>query len=322
MSLSALPVQELWDRIIDCLHDSPCSLRACALACRAFTSRAQSLIFHTIHAPVDPIDCGAFEVERIDELKARLKRFRTLSSVLLTSPNTGFLISRVQRLDIHTSSPQVIAALAGVPWSNVLTLRLKNIPHLSDIVKPVQDLVAIPSLQHLELRFAPTVYGGYLLTPSSFSTILRAVREELSSLSLGLCNPYPFSPSSTLNRDLPTVSWQGNGHARIRTLQLDHSPGIIPLLFALSSGPAPVLDLSYVNTLHLQRSWNPVLHELLQRCGQKVETLHLDAFDDKITTLSFDHFPNLCEVICPNAADWTPSSQLFRGLPKHVLVRK
>ncbi|KAJ7062475.1 hypothetical protein C8F01DRAFT_100158 [Mycena amicta] len=316
MSLSALPVRELWETIIDHLHDSPPSLNACALTCRTFTSRAQAHIFHTIHVPVDPLDCGAFDQERIAELRLRMKRYQQLSNLLLSSPNTAFLVSRIRRLEIHSSSLEIITLFAGIPWTNVHTLRLKNVPHLPEIISAVQSLVSTASLEELELRFAPTVYGGYRLTPAHFSAILCTIAAGVRVLSLGLCNPYPLSSSQ-----LHSALVGGQSAPRIRILQLDHSPGIISLLLALSSEPDAVIDCNFLHTLHLKGSWSAALDSFLIQCGQNVEELYLAAYDEGIANLRLDYLPSLTEVVCPNAADWESSSVLMRSLPRDCCVR-
>nr|GAT46951.1 predicted protein [Mycena chlorophos] len=331
MALFALPVQELWDRIIDHLNDSPSSLCACARTCRAFTWRAQSHIFRAIRAPVEPLDCGEFDEKRALELQRRLARFRRLSRTLLRSPNAAFLVSRVRALQIHASSPEITDILAKVPWTNVRTLHLKNISHVPPAVEAVRALVSIPSLEDLELRFAPTTFGGYRVPETDLAAILVAISPNVRILRLGLCNPYSYGPVRLLSSlTLPPS---------IQTFILDHSPGIVPLLCAMNDarlGPR----FTRITTLHLRNSWSPALDNFLRSCGANVEVLHVDAFgktlsfnfwsnyskiwaDQGLETLRLDCFPNLRQLVCPNAAEWTPARTLLDKFQhgEAVLVR-
>ncbi|KAJ7481903.1 hypothetical protein FB451DRAFT_1030631, partial [Mycena latifolia] len=48
MLTPSLPVQELWDYILDYLQDSPEDLESCSLVCQSFVPRAQSHLFREI----------------------------------------------------------------------------------------------------------------------------------------------------------------------------------------------------------------------------------------------------------------------------------
>ncbi|KAF7362894.1 hypothetical protein MVEN_00639700 [Mycena venus] len=103
MVTASLSVQELWDHIVDELHQSPQDLRACSLVCRSFVSRAQSHVFSYIRVGGNVI---------------------RLAGLLTSSPH---LIPYIRHLYFENCGAESIALLHSVfVGSHVETITLKN----------------------------------------------------------------------------------------------------------------------------------------------------------------------------------------------------
>jgi hypothetical protein len=97
MKASSLLVQELWDEILDYLHSSRTDLLSTALACHAFTARAQMHLFYFIR------------------FNNRLTPTR-LAEILWSSPH---LVVLIRDLYIQPCTAQFLTPIAQVPWSHV-----------------------------------------------------------------------------------------------------------------------------------------------------------------------------------------------------------
>ncbi|KAJ7877545.1 hypothetical protein B0H14DRAFT_3782692 [Mycena olivaceomarginata] len=99
-----LPVQELWDQIVDELHQSRKDLEPCTLVCRALVARGQSYTFRYIHL--------------MDGL-----RVNRLGRLLTSSPH---LIPHIRHLSLRNCGAESFIPLQRIPWSNVETLTLMD----------------------------------------------------------------------------------------------------------------------------------------------------------------------------------------------------
>ncbi|KAJ7866018.1 hypothetical protein B0H14DRAFT_3595224 [Mycena olivaceomarginata] len=130
-----LPIQELWDHIIDQLHRSQEDLQSCSLVCRALVARAQSHAFSYIHI----------------ESRVHSNRFTRL----LKTSSSPHLIPYIHHLHFKNCGGLSISPLDLIPWSNLDTLTLhrhssSRIAFYCHVLEELQTLVALPSMRRLK----------------------------------------------------------------------------------------------------------------------------------------------------------------------------
>ncbi|KAF7332776.1 hypothetical protein MKEN_00161300 [Mycena kentingensis (nom. inval.)] len=300
MALALLPVQELWDRILDHLHDSTPALNAVALANSAFTRHAQSLLFETVVVPAEPLACDFYVEECEYEIEGYLARVQRLTGGLLACPD-AFLLSRIRVLDIHSSSAAILHLLAGVPFTHVDTLRLLGVPQAPDVVEDLAALVAIPSLEEVEMRFMPGF--GYRFSDVQLRTVFGALAPGVRVLKLSSCHPYRFLPPSSRTQ-------QTRAHLRpqLRKLELTHSAWLFPLLF----NDAP-FDFSRLESISLTNSWGDGVDEFLLLAGENAEELYVDELDKMVALTAIEMLPCLERLVCSNIDDGEVVTAILAG---------
>ncbi|KAF7332787.1 hypothetical protein MKEN_00162400 [Mycena kentingensis (nom. inval.)] len=287
LALELLPVQDLWDLILDHLADSPPALAAAALTHRALTPRAHSLLFATVVVPAEPLACDFFLNQCMEEIARYLTRIRRLTSCLLSAPDSYRILSRIHTLDIHSSSPAIIHLLAGVPFTHLRTLRMTAVPQFRsrELVEDLCALVAVPSLEEVDLRFALGVW--YRFTDAELREVFTALAPGVRTLRLASCHPYgdPTQPVLTPTRAHAT-------RPQLRTLALANC-AYLPLLHNL--------DFSRLRELRLADSSScDALHFL---AGTSVEELYVDELDIVIARAALELFPSLTGLVCSKVKD-------------------
>jgi hypothetical protein len=166
MEASSLVVQELWDAIIDYLHDSPKDLLSSALVCRAFVHRAQIHLFHSIVIASDR-DPGAVSAIQ-------------LSSILAHSPH---LIRYICDLTIGQCDTETLAPIVEVAWSHIFAIALV---HLDDSLAPALDLIGIfVSLSSLrKITFQSNAWEA-----AHLHAVLAICNPSVHSLAFHSCSP-------------------------------------------------------------------------------------------------------------------------------------
>ncbi|KAJ7935789.1 hypothetical protein B0H13DRAFT_2462637 [Mycena leptocephala] len=188
MAAPGLPIQELWDEVIDSIHDSTVDLKSTSLVCRSFVARAQSHIFRQIalFATKAPRTTG--------DMAARLR------NLMAFSPH---LISHVQVLYLPTADEETLISVTDIRWSHVhsVVLGFSRPTLLSPGMATLRSLLReIPQLSHLtatvDARF--TLSGNQLTTaPHIKSLILHGPGLEcltlpgLGRLEMGLVPQFP-----------------------------------------------------------------------------------------------------------------------------------
>ncbi|KAJ6525917.1 hypothetical protein DFH09DRAFT_1416193 [Mycena vulgaris] len=132
--------QELLNRIIDFLHDSPIDLKACALVSSAFVYEAQSHIFKAL-------SIGHFgaTTSDIDALWSRCQE------TLHTSPH---LVQQIHRL---TLSPplitiDILSSICTFPFTHLKEIRVSPFILSHPIAIALQQLFGLPTLRFVAFR--------------------------------------------------------------------------------------------------------------------------------------------------------------------------
>ncbi|KAJ7140590.1 hypothetical protein C8R43DRAFT_1131528 [Mycena crocata] len=99
-----LPVQELWEHVIDSVH-SIAELNSCSLVCHAFVARAQSHIFRSI-----------FINGPLSSILAQHELSNRLTGLMASSPH---LVRYVEAITIVAFDEEVLAAIAGITWPHL-----------------------------------------------------------------------------------------------------------------------------------------------------------------------------------------------------------
>ncbi|KAJ7257538.1 hypothetical protein B0H12DRAFT_1232571 [Mycena haematopus] len=141
MATSVLQIQELCDYIVDFLHNSPGSLKACALVSRALASSAQYHLFYEVRFGngIKWNDGGACH------------RF---CAIIASSPHLGPLVQRIQA----SFTPDVLGQLCELKLPNLRDLVLFR--PLKDNIRATNStcvayaarLLSFPSIRHVKLQ--------------------------------------------------------------------------------------------------------------------------------------------------------------------------
>ncbi|KAF7367904.1 hypothetical protein MSAN_00855200 [Mycena sanguinolenta] len=280
--------QELWDDIVDVLHDSPDDLKSCSLVCRAFVARAQSHVFGTISIGRAP----RYEYfDRPLQAKWLARLIRLVDLMKCSSPH---LISYVHTLDIEScDAGEILILMAQIPWSRVRTLSLRHIPvqELGRVLDSVHMLVSISSLQRLRLES-----GRREWSMEDVHAIFTHCSPTLVSLEIV---GYGLKPNSLVN--LPTSDFAlAPSRRKIRDLRFWNSPSVVDLL----NHPACPFDCSSLS--HVRLVWmkpNPTLNGFLHRTAATIQSLHIAANQEKFDDLDLASFPAVHRICIDLFAD-------------------
>lgn len=216
MAVERIP-QEIWDKTIDNLQNSPKTLKSCSLVCRSFAARSQFHIFSTISVHRAP-NSDRFKRSLQKKWLARLIR---LVDNMKSSPH---LIPYVHTIDVESCDTELLAVLAQVSWSQVHTLSISEIaiPEEGPVSESVISLVGIPSLRKLELQFGVLNWCSVNFVRAIFARC----SPSLESLSLNNCK---LKTSSCLTISAEPARFT-LPRPKIRELILRHSPYVVALL--------------------------------------------------------------------------------------------
>ncbi|KAJ6536308.1 hypothetical protein B0H19DRAFT_383923 [Mycena capillaripes] len=215
---SCLPVQELWDHVVDQLQWRKKDLKSCSLVCRALVPRAQSYIFCDIYLSFH----SGSNVTR-------------LAHLLASSPH---LIAYIRHLSLRECEAGTMNSLDGIPWSRLetLTIMRHDMNFTSDrkfadnppAFEQLYTLVGLPSLRRLN------IYGPFWRVPYLFP-ILDHCTSALERLEFENCNlRASFEPVVTRLAKKP----------KIRHLRLDQSS--VGEVLMDPAFPLDVSSLTYV----------------------------------------------------------------------------
>ncbi|KAF7353948.1 hypothetical protein MVEN_01081200 [Mycena venus] len=235
-----LPVQELWDHIVDQLSQSQEDSRSCSLVCRALVARAQSHAFSYIHI----------------ESRVHGNRFARL---LESSPH---LIPYIRHLHFKNCGGLSITPLDLIPWSNLDTLTLhrhsfSNIPFYRHVLEELYTLVALPSIRRLN-------FCGRLWHRTELFSIFARCTTALDDIDFGDCSLRSLSASVPADLPAPHIY-----KPKVRRLALDRS-----VVGEAIRDPACPLDVSSLTYVQSYSSTMPPSHwALILRSRTTIETL-------------------------------------------------
>ncbi|KAJ7105715.1 hypothetical protein C8R44DRAFT_942943 [Mycena epipterygia] len=261
MAPSCLPVQELWDHIIDLLRGSPKDLKTCSLVCRSFVARAQSHTFRQILF---------HDANR--ELASRV------ATVLSASPH---IISYVRFLFIGRCDTETVSPLAQVPWSNVDSMTFTNFTVLTPggvALECVRELVSLPCLRNL------SIHGDKWTAEQLFSVFAHCTR-GLERINFYNCVPEP-SPAPPIPQEVQ--------RPKIRQLSVVHGVEIGGLL----RDPACPLDFSALTEVYFAKSMSRSVEALLFCARFTIERIHFCGKDETMHCLDLSLFPALKHIKC------------------------
>ncbi|KAJ6456280.1 hypothetical protein C8R47DRAFT_1227921 [Mycena vitilis] len=262
----SLPVQEMWDYIIDHLQHSKQDLRSCSLACRTFVPRTQSHLFRSISI----FQKGSRDAESLA---------RELGSIIAGSPH---LLAHMRRLDLGDCKQAVVAHLCQLPWSRLedLSLMYRKFSGLIDDTDLGQlyYLVSVPSLRQLTLRGDWAVEAIHeIVTRTQWLERLRFID----------CYP-DTSPSH------PPASAVPKARSKIR-----HLISMDSEIFDVLADPSFPLDFPALT--HLRCSGSLASHALAVfafRHRFAIESLDVGTADAGIESLNLGLFPVLKDLAC------------------------
>ncbi|KAJ7764374.1 hypothetical protein B0H16DRAFT_1454912 [Mycena metata] len=218
-------LRELCDQIILQIALQPSSgedLKSIALVNHAFSFSAQSQIFrHVILDPCRIPSLAAFVATPGPAVVAATALMGRLLSILTTSPH---LVRAIRRLSI-LARPEVLALASSLRPPNLREIRF-NFGRTE-----IRDLIALPSVETVELAALPTSAGFQL---HHLETLFSASTLQLEALNFTHVCCSPDSPTS-----ISSVTRIRGSRARIKKLTLKDGPWAAQLTDWLVSPECP-----------------------------------------------------------------------------------
>ncbi|KAJ6527143.1 hypothetical protein B0H19DRAFT_1275449 [Mycena capillaripes] len=239
---AGLPVQELWDLIIDEMLSKK-DLQSCTLVCRTFVARAQFLLFRLIHIWTTT---HQYTVARATKL----------ASLLAASPH---LIPHIRGLTVGACDADVLSPLVQIPWTHLESISFGL--RLSSAV----DFHRIPNLVCLR-SLREVVFRGVQWKTEDIAQILSHCTQYLARLEFFECGRAAAGVPLASQRRAP----------KIHRLYFKDSamPG------TLIDYPLP-WDLSALTHVRISRSMHGLKSFLLE-VRSTIESLHLDGIGAQI----------------------------------------
>ncbi|KAF8188940.1 hypothetical protein K438DRAFT_1936240 [Mycena galopus ATCC 62051] len=265
METSGLPVQEIWDEILDNI-ESHWDLRAAALTCRAFVLRAQIILFRTV------------DIRALNSPGLLANR---LAKILAHSPH---LVYHIHALHIRGCDAETLSPIAQIAWSQLEAISF--CPHESEsrwemAFDVIAALVSIPTLREISFNLMHW-------QPHTLRTVLAQCSPTVCSLSVThCCLTHPPSYSS----DAPITG--RNRRPIITTLDL-LAVNDIPHVFV------DALDLSNLSHFKVSFHLSSGIAELLHSCRHSIQSLELGGSEPEIESIDFGSFPVLSHIILQN----------------------
>ncbi|KAJ7827390.1 hypothetical protein B0H13DRAFT_2439541 [Mycena leptocephala] len=270
--------QETWDAILDHLHDSTTDLKSSAVVCRAFVSRTQMHLFHSVK--VDGERSRPWHSSRPNSRCHQTMSATRLAELLSHSPH---LICYVRDLYIGNCHIQTLAAMLQIPWSRLHVIFFVG-NQLQDSQKPevlalIGSLVSLPTVRKL-------AFHSMFWESAHLHTILSRCNTEVHSLTFESCylpTTPPNVPAATPNSHLPLIT----------SLVLFSVEGDF-----LNYSALPV-DSSRLAHVTIHQNTIPALETLLYTCRNTIQSLELNGSEPEsyVAALDFGAFPALDRII-------------------------
>ncbi|KAJ6454371.1 hypothetical protein C8R45DRAFT_601828 [Mycena sanguinolenta] len=266
MAASSWLVQELWDEIIDYLHDSRPALLSCALVCRALVVRAQTQLFRSIVIASHRHSTTISATE--------------LAEILSSSPH---LTDYVCDLYIGRCDAATLMPIVGIAWSRISAISFAHTSEepVAPALDQVSNLVSLPTLRKVS-------FYSNAWTADHLRVVLTNCNPDVSALAFHSCSPEMLDPSiddnpSTKRSHLP----------RITHLDLFFADTVPDFLI----NAACPLDLSGLQHVKVGFSGETSLHPFLYTFGHTIQSLDIDAADHGLDSLDLGSIPALSHLI-------------------------
>ncbi|KAJ7654370.1 hypothetical protein B0H17DRAFT_1338268 [Mycena rosella] len=271
-----LPVQELWEQIIDLL-DRYRDLKSCALVSRSFRPRAQHHLFQHVTFKTADSTSGVPG----DELAACLR----LVSILATSPH---LHCHIRHISLPFSG-EILARVCGMRLSRLLEIEFLQTDNCPSADDPsfgfAHDLVALPSVRRVRIDVRRWSFeDGPGISPRALSRIFQSPAPHLEHLAFKLGN-------SRVQGAPATPQLACTHRARIKSLNIMFSPEIGDYLIH----PACPFDLSRLEDVQISSSMAPAIEQALEIGRFTIRRLECSA-DDLAWGLGLNRFPHLAHL--------------------------
>jgi hypothetical protein len=257
---------ELVEHIIDYLYNSPEDLRSCALVCKAWVAPCRFHLFHTI--------CFNYLLS--------LPPCRRLQSVIQRSPHVAFCVRELyfspsrpiedlERVELDTILPQIFRSFTRLRKLVLGPLSWDELT--SNVKKLLEDILALPSLVHLDAQEA---------TFPSAKSFLDLVHPQLKRLH-GYYDYDYDGGSELMNREDGWEMVVERQPCHLEHLEWDCDTGrFIDWLLESQS----LIDISTVRTLYLgevdvEGPQHPVTR-LLRTMGKSLEHLTINYIDNDL----------------------------------------
>ncbi|KAJ7483561.1 hypothetical protein FB451DRAFT_1234978 [Mycena latifolia] len=282
MQTSSLPVQELWDHIIDYVNQSLEDLKSCSLVCQSFVPRAQSHIFRAI------------------VISAKQDAANRLAMILSSSTH---LIHYTRILYFGSCAPEIISPLTRIPWSRVHTISFSRYREASQLpdhtLEEICHLVGIPSLRSLDFHRGLWETDQLLRVFAHCTIGLDRVTFFACGLRIASNSGVAVSPAQ---------------RRKIRFLSLKYSPRIPDILVH----PACPLDFSVLTALHCVGAMRPATNTLFLQARLTISSLHISGLDETIASLDLALFPALKSIKCDHVGPTL--TRILQSLPPTNVV--
>ncbi|KAJ7611081.1 hypothetical protein DFH06DRAFT_1147894 [Mycena polygramma] len=264
---ACLPVQEMWDAIIDQLHSTK-DIQSCSLTCRSLVARAQSRIFRSISI-----------------YTKGPKTAETVASELVSIiDESEHLLAQIRRLSLGDCKLAVVAHLRQLPWSRLedLTLTYREYSGLIDDtdLDEIYHLVSLPCLLQLTLK-------GDWKTEAMYKIFIHCTPRLERVRFIDCCHSISplHLPASDVSAPKPKIR---------HLISIDSE-----IFGVLAADPSFPLDFSTLTHIRCSGSASSTaLAVFAFRHRTTIESLDLGTMDAGIESLNLGLFPVLKHVSC------------------------
>ncbi|KAF7339077.1 hypothetical protein MVEN_01984100 [Mycena venus] len=273
MEASSLPIQDIWDEILD-YADSHTELKSFALVCRAFVSRAQMLLFHTVRA---------YRVGRRTALWLDGRRFPLMMStdhLMDFYSHVPHLIGHIRELSIDQVDAKTLAPIVQISWTSLRKVSFDHCrePLGSETLDLIGTLISLPTLH--EISFTSFLWESHQL---------RTILAKCGSAVRGL----KFDLSGISDADFTHLPAPIDSHRpRITSVDLSNAGGIPDLLL---HAKCP-LDMSHLEHVAFLLRSSTGIPELLLNSKKTIRSLRFDGEEADIGSLDLGEFPILSHI--------------------------
>ncbi|KAJ6524904.1 hypothetical protein DFH09DRAFT_1189192 [Mycena vulgaris] len=263
---SSMDIQEIWDEILDHVHSRK-DLKSSALVCRAFVSRTQMHLFHSITILPHLTTPGTANPSRVVGL-------------LSSSPH---LVDYVRDLYMDGCDAEILGRIAQIAWSRLRSITFAQSKYWRGTLPLVSiyHLVSLPTLRKISFHF---------FNFETLTTDPNFLRTLLGNCRAGICD-LRFSACYLPDRETPLVQ-SDSLRPRITSLHFDDTS--IPINYLMDA-----VDLSCL--AHATIGSYSGLGALLRECKYTIKSLEL--ISGRLQKLDLGSLPILSHITLRHFSD-------------------